>query len=224
MAGEIVLHKIILNDLWPGNPNPNLGIPTGGWDYTGASGSACMTVPAYPPGTKIEAYSDFTERPGNYTMMYLCFIEGSEHIEDLGPISEGVGICSNSGADQAEGIAVLEGSYAGLLDYSEFASWICTNDFSESDCTKTGRVAIATADLSFGEFGWFWVGGVCPIKDATYFDQQTSYAGTEMLGETNIEAGSPLQPGNDQTGGIVLIPWDGTWEMPIAGYAVEADA
>ena len=89
MAGEIELHKFLLNDKWPGEPNPNLGIPAGGWDST--IYSCCQSVPTYPPGTKISAYQDHTYCEGAYIMCYMCFHESSDYAYDTVTSSTVVG-------------------------------------------------------------------------------------------------------------------------------------
>ena len=75
MAG-IAIANIRLIDNWPGAVNPNLGIPTGGWDNTTdnfVTTAVDTPLPTYPIGTKIMAYTDNSACPGNYTMMYLMY-------------------------------------------------------------------------------------------------------------------------------------------------------
>ena len=222
MAGELELHKILLYDKWPGEPNPNLGVPAGGWDST--IYSCCQTVPTYPPGTKIQAYQDHTYCEGQYTMAYLCFHESSDYEFDIVAVSENNAMCSDVGGEGADDLVVLAGCYGGVLDYTESLWWIVTNSFVNGDASATGRVAVGACGMSEGEFGWFWVGGVCPVAEVTLFDLQSGGVGSVMLGEGNIAMGSKLMPANDGTGGIVLIPWDGAFEYTPAGLALDADA
>ena len=223
MAGELELHKILLNDKWPGKSNPNLGVPAGGWDST--LYSCCQTVPTYPPGTKIQAYNDHTYCEGGYTMCYMCFHECSNYEFDIVAVSENNAMCSDVGGECVESLALLAGSYGGVVDYTGSLWWLVTNSFADSDASATGRVAVGCCGMSEGEFGWFWVGGVCPVADVTFFDLQAGGVGSVMLGEGNIAMGSILMPGNDGTGGIVLVPGAcGTWEYTPAGLALDADA
>jgi hypothetical protein len=222
MAGEIPIHEILLYDKWPGQPNPNLGVPAGGWDST--IYWCCQTTATVPPGTKASAYQDHTYAAGQYTMCYMMFLETSDFAEDCGAISEGVGICGDIGGECADSIDVLAASYGTVNDITESKWWIVTNSFVNGDSSATGRVAIPASDLSTGEFGWCWVGGVCPVADVTKFDKQGSGAGSEMLGNGSIAMGSKLMPANDGTGGVVLDVWDGTFEYTPAGLALEADA
>lgn len=224
MAGEIELHKILLYDKWPGTPNPNLGVPAGGWDST--LYSACQSAPAYLPGTKISAYQDHTYCEGAYTMCYMCFLESSDwNFDVLCPSdTENAFVCSDIGGECADSIDLVEGSYAGVVDYTESLWWIVTNSYTNGDASATGRVALPTAAFSTGEFGWFWVGGVCPIAEVTFFDGQAGGVGSELpAAGGGIVMGSKLMP-IDSTGGIVFGPWDGTYEFTPCGLALEADA
>ena len=224
MAGELALHKIILNDNWPGEVNPNLGIPTGGWDSTSvpvAVRSACVCVAAYPPGTKIRAYSDGSKAYGTYTMCYLRFVEGSDFAQDIGDVSDSLALVARSAQDQTDAQALIDGSNG---DCTVSQWWNVTNDFSASEATQDSLAAVATAAFSTGEYGWYWVGGVCPYKDVTMFDDSaTADSGAELQGEGNIVAGSPLMF-TDHTasaGYLMLIPWEST--TPIVGWALEKD-
>lgn len=222
MAGELPLHHILLYDKWPGKSNPNLGIPAGGWDST--LYSCCQTAPTYPPGMKISAYQDHTYCEGAYTMCYMCFLESSDLAQDLGAISDTYGICGDIGGEGADSVDLLEGSYGGVVDYTESLWWIVTNCHSNSDVSACGRIAVCAHDMSTGEFGWFWVGGVCPVGEVTKFDGQAAGVGSEMGGDGNIVMGSKLMPDANANDGIEVIPWDGTFEYTPCGLALEADA
>ena len=226
MAGEIPLHEIFLYDHWPGKPNPNLGIPAGGWDSS--IHSCCQSIPTYPPGTKISAYSDFSYCPGNYVMCYLMFKESSDFAHDLEAVSEGYAICGDTGPDGADGLALLSSCYGTGIDYSESQWWIVTNSHVASDVSDYGRVAIGVHDMSEGEFGWFWIGGVCPAADVTWYDENDDLAGTTLSGAGDISAGCDLMPVIDATpanaicvGSSGILDW--TWEFLPCGQALEAD-
>ena len=224
MAGAIELHKILLYDKWPGEPNPNLGIPAGGWDST--LHSCCQTEPKYPPGTKIQAYQDHTYCEGQYTMCYMCFHESSDWAYDvLDPSEDTPGfLCSDVGGEGDEGLVVLQAANGGTVDFTASLWWLVTNSYVNGDVSATGRVACPVAALSEGEFGWFWVGGVCPVGEVTMFDNQAGGVGSELAdGSGTIAMGSKLMP-FDSTGGILLAPWDGTYEFTPCGLALDADA
>jgi len=223
MAGEIPIHEIFLYDHWPGEPNPNLGIPAGGWDNT--SISACQTTPAYPPGTKISAYSEFSYCPGHYTMCYMMSFESNTGEFDLAALSEGYGICSDTGGENDTEMATLSGCLGTSVDVTVSKWWIVTNSFTDGDGSETGRFAVGVIDMSSGEFGWFWIGGVCPAIDVTRFDEADDGSGTTLSGAGDVSQGGHLMPVADVTpGGLVAFGcWDGTWEMPPGACALEAD-
>lgn len=224
MAGEILLHKILLYDKWPGEANPNLGVPAGGWDSTVYS--CCQSAPTYPPGTKISAYQDHTYCEGAYTMCYMCFHESSDWAYDILAVSDtqNAVICGDVGGEGGHGLVVLDGSYAGVVDYTESLWWIVTNSYINGDVSAAGRVAVPVCGMSEGEFGWFWVGGVCPVGEVTFYDGQAGGVGSEFPAAGGaIVMGSKLMP-VDSTGGIVFGVWDGTYEFTPCGLALDADA
>ncbi len=155
MAG-LSLRYVNLYDNWPGEANPNLGIPGSGFDSTNGGSGNCVTEPAYPIGTKIMSYNESTLHPGWYTAMYLQFCEGSDTAFDIGDPSTGYNMCGRYCTTQ-------HNPDGGKYYYR------VTSDVTNSDMTKGTPVAFAFADLSGAdttttgsEFGWFWVGGVCP--------------------------------------------------------------
>jgi len=44
---------------------------------------------------------------------------------------------------------------------------------ASTDMTNGGAACIPCGTLDYYEYGWFWVGGVCPCKDATIMDGAT---------------------------------------------------
>ena len=173
MANEIGWTFVILEDGWPGTVNPNLTKPDGGWDNTT---DCCVTIPTYPPGTKIAGYNDNTRCPGGYVMCYMGRTDGSHALafcSDLGNLaapSVGHLICAHYEGTSAEG-------------NEDYVAWYyVTSDCLASDASLEGYSAVAVACGSMSEsnstahdgtliggpeYGWFWVGGVCPGQDGT---------------------------------------------------------
>lgn len=183
----IHLGQMNLIDRWPGAVNPNLGIPTGGWDNTTdnfntADDTASAWSPPYPVGTKIMAYTDNSHNPGYYTMMYLMYhcysatggvIDASTYC-----ISNGYGYCFHYDDSDAQAYAA-EGADTSWVPYYVVASPFGGGG-STCEITKGSPLAIPCASLDYGEstaayvsgygdcYFWAWVGGVCPAADATF--------------------------------------------------------
>lgn len=196
---------LVLVDRWPGHVNPNLGIPTNGWD--GTDGNFVTTAadtppPLYPVGTKIEAYTDNSNNPGYYTMAYLayhCYSSAIGLIEST-DLSLGRGFCFHYDASDAVAYAA-QGADTSIVPYYVVTSPESGAD-AVSDITKGGAVAITCATKSAGEssaayvsgfgdsFGWFWVGGVCPVQDVSIFKgaQDTEFVGSDFTTGANFIA------------------------------------
>jgi hypothetical protein len=111
-------------------------------------------------GTKRAIYDDTNK--GWSRLMYLKYEKGSAAAVDA------KGLCSQDITESA-----AKGGYH-----------IVTNDGGE--CTLTGPIAIALATMADGEYGWFWVGGVCPVDlvaalDGVYITDGDVAAGTYMV-------------------------------------------
>jgi hypothetical protein len=181
MAG-IALANIRLIDNWPGEVNPNLGIPTNGWDSTEdnfPTTAADTPVPSYPLGTKIMAYTDNSACPGYYTMMYLMYHAVSATVgivEATVDFTAGSHFCFHHDTSDAVHYDAADTSTVPYYVVSSVASGATAGAV---DVTKSSGVAIPCASISAGEssaafvsgygdsYGWFWVGGVAPIKDCT---------------------------------------------------------
>jgi hypothetical protein len=191
---RIPLSSIQLVDRWPGPVNPNFGKPTDGWDSSNAGNfktTSGDTNAPYKLGTKIMQYSDNTHAPGWYTMMYLHY-----HAFESGAISrdysDTVQWCVQSDVSTSElndnshapYCVVTNEVTAGTTDWSRGALLaLPCSTVTASDGTTDG-----TANNSYGGgYGWFWVGGVCPVLDATLFD--TTQATTTGVG-VEVECGS----------------------------------
>lgn len=180
----IPLGHILLIDRWPGPVNPNLGIPTGGWDGTTHS---CVTASVYPPGTKIMAYSDATPNPGWYTMYYgviAGYSAGTKPCSD-GPeqdVSDGKMWCAHSCLTADVGDATYtnltynDGSVA-----PRYVLGACGTS-AITDLTLGEPIALACVTAEGNEFAWFWIGGVCPVGDVTMFQGSSGDATQEAAG------------------------------------------
>jgi len=169
-----------LYDRWPGAVNPNLGIPTGGWDNTTdnfptSDDTASAWSPPYPVGTKIMAYTDNSACPGYYTMMYLMYHCSSATVGlvEAADISAGTAFCFHFDGSDAQAFDAADTS---TVPYYVVAN---CNSAVSPDISKGVPLAIPCATISAGEssaayvsgygdsYGWFWIGGVCPCADAT---------------------------------------------------------
>ena len=151
------LKHVILKDKWPGYPNFNLSKPANGFDSTVSGSGNNVDTALYPPGTKIAVQytaADQTNWPGQSIFAYLKFYEGTDSAFDVGDPSTGYCACF-----YADLTTTGDGSIAG--------PYIITNDLTNSDGTQGGAIAFPCTDLSAGEYGWCWVGGVCPVADVT---------------------------------------------------------
>lgn len=202
MAG-INLRNINLIDKWPGTPNPNMGIPTNGFDSSVAGSGNCVTTPVFDVGTKIMAYNDGTYNPGWYTMCYMQFCEGSDNAHDAGDPSDGYACCFHYEATQHH------------PDGNNKATWYAvTNDLTNSDGTTGGALAIAVRDLSGAdttttgnEYGWYWVGGVCPC--VTSPDTDCTQLGGEVLTGGSVGQGEYIAIQDDGTNCAEMFLYSG---------------
>jgi hypothetical protein len=219
MAG-IASRKIVLYDKWPGQPNQNLGIPTGGFASTELHD---VTNPGYPVGEKISIRTDFSSVKGNSTLTYLQYfcMSGENPVEDLStgwPVFQQA--CNSTCADGTN--AAYTCTNAGSF-YASGTGYACG--------TAIGTVAIPCGTLSYralaevttggantGGYGWFWTGGVCPVGDVTFFDtDELSCISTDG----NVTAGFPIRAVVDTS---VLVIGYAEVSEGIFGYALEDDA
>jgi len=172
------LSEVVLTDRWPGPVNPHLGIPKEGWDGTEHSG---VTAPAYPVGTKIMAYTDNSHCPGWYTMYYgnLAAISDTNYgiSEDFSDGKCWCGHCCLTADVSEDGdptylIALSDGTYQ-----PAYVMHQCTTE-AVTDLSNGGGACIPCCTLDGYEYGWFWVGGVCPCKDVTVM-ADNDYASSE---------------------------------------------
>ena len=176
----VPLTALTLIDNWPGVVNPAVSIPTDGWDNTKDNFTTTAAGQLSPVriGQKRMAYSDNSHAPGWYTMMYLKYHTFEDSDISIGDFCANTGICCHYDASQAEDYKV---------DISKVPYFVVSNDITDTDAGTAGeltpgmRVSFPCATMSsdgssaltdgFGDvFGWHWVGGVCPVNDATILD------------------------------------------------------
>jgi hypothetical protein len=235
----INLTKLVLKDNWPGIVNLNAGKPNYtpnskcGWDNTNdnfctadATARALNKNPTQRIGEKRAAYQESTECPGWYTMMYLClhsFEDGMDISKDFsdgnffhGPSDIGC-ISTSEWADTSVGPwFVVSRCTTGADVTRNCAVAIPCSTYMHSDGTRVGA-------NGYGDgYGWFWVGGVCPCKDITLFDDETGAGkGIDFTCDEDVARGPVFlcqtgaaawlmscDPSNifDNTTGVVTMP------------------
>ncbi len=206
--GTLRLAHLILEDRWPGAVNPNLGIPTGGfdataWNFSTADDTAKAFSPPYPAGTKIMAYTDNSECPGFYTMMYLARHEFSAEAISS-DFSEANFYCSKVGTSEVTHTAIIGSDATSVPPYYVVSQCYTaiTTDISEGTpvamaCTTAdadSSITLTTDPRATGyghAWGFFWVGGVCPAKDITLFKGLgDSLAGVDITVQADMRPGA----------------------------------
>jgi hypothetical protein len=181
MAGSIAPSDFILLDNFPGVASPNTPMPTGGFAQKDTSA-------LYPVGTKITKYQDNSvgaqgssvANKGYYTMMYTAMYDYTNAAD----ASEGR-LCQ-----LACGSAKARGGIFVTLDTSGGQNVQAGKNY--------GPVAIPCVSFGFSfaspEYGWFWVGGVCPNHDLSGCDI-TGY----LIDATDVDGGTTFGIDYDAT-------------------------
>ena len=168
MADTTILAKyIVLQDTIPGNVNPNLGIPTGG--FCGATHHNVATE-VYPVGTKIQVY-DSTMK-GYSTFVYL-----------------------KNGT--ASGVAIAAGQVmipAGATQNPTYLTYVYTND--PDDGILGGSCAVALSAMTNNYYGWFWCGGVAPIGICADYATNYGVKATTTIATDDSVAIGPVSTGD----------------------------
>jgi len=160
-------------------------VPKNGWNAAG------VTAPAYPLGTKIMGYTDNSHCPGWYTMYYgnLAAISGTNYGISA-DFSDGKCWCMHccltvdADSDATYKIALNDGTYQPAYVVHQ-----CGTD-QVTDATVGGGACLPCVTLDPYEYGWFWVGGVCPCKDVTIMDESDSGIGVDMTTLGDVERAS----------------------------------
>jgi len=223
----------MLKDKCPG-PITNIGIPPDGWDGTS---HCCVTKDVYSPGTKFAQYTDNSNNPGWYTMMYGCLAEFSETNHCVsGDISDGLGWCAHTCLTEDVSSANDPTYISPYWNGESQPFWVMSTAISATACTKDisgcGQVCLPCSSLGDNQWGWFWVGGVCPCKDVTFLDDVSAvWTGADMTAigvvagnwHLCITGGSALMTGADWSATVdATIPTGVNYEP--SGYALRASA
>lgn len=188
---NIRLHKIILKDQWPGAANPNCGIPVDGWGVNDG------TSPAYPVGQKRMVYTDNSHQPGMYTMLYgnLAAVSDTNFCISH-DFSNGKCWCAHCclsvdvswAADPTYQIANHDNTAQPMYVMHMCSSLV--DSVGTSDYSNSGGAALPCCSMDGYDYGWFWVGGVCPCKDATIMEgSETDGNGADMTTDDTIIGG-----------------------------------
>ncbi|MDD5533075.1 MAG: hypothetical protein PHC52_09785 [Syntrophales bacterium] len=202
------LSKVILNDRWPGTPS-DLPVPINGWDNTldNFKTTASTDLPRYPLGTKIRAYTDNTNCPGWYTMMYLQLTSYCSGACISADFSDGKFLCAHA-AEITTSMNPVDASIPGYYVVARCYTAVA------SDATIGAPLAVPCASLApdgttaytngYGDaYGWFWVGGVCPCKDATIMDDGSGNTkGVDMTTFSTLRRGPFMV---EITGGTCML-------------------
>ena len=173
------LCNLYLVDSWPGPVNPNRSVPTDGWDNTvdNITTTVAGETPPVPVGTKVMAYSDNTHAKGYYTMMYLMYhsyeAAAAAHINPTDFSLKGAWCAHYDGSD-------AEKYTTGFSAVPYYVVSKCYTAVSADMTTLGLPIALPCATIEgdgtavfvtgYGDaYGWFWVGGVPPLDDVSYF-------------------------------------------------------
>jgi hypothetical protein len=181
---NLTLTHLVLDDRWPGQANPNYGIPTDGWDNTTenfntADDTEKSLSPPIPIGQKRQVYTDNTNAPGTYTMIYLAYHDYSA-VDISGDYSDGPPFCGHADTTHATplGADLSTPPYYVVARCYTAAAWDATKGMPVALPCSTSIEADSSVNFSSGDpatngyghgWGWFWCGGVCPAKDVTLF-------------------------------------------------------
>ena len=209
------LARLSLIDRFPGPDNANIGIPVDGW------ARPCVTYPEYPLGEKRMAYTDNSHCPGTYTMMYgtLAGISATNYCisKDFSHGNCWVAHCcltvdASAGGDPTYLMAENDGTIQPF-----YVLHRCTSD-AVTDLSELGGAALPCATMSPYDYGWFWVGGVCPCKDATIMDESDTGLGCDITTDDTVTPGGVYLCFT----ALTTMPageWSGCFEVSFGGAA-----
>lgn len=217
----IRLTNLILNGRkWPGVPTPYLGVPTNGWDNTVDNFSSAdetaralnghkSGVTRVPIGQKRQAYTDNTNAPGYYTMMYLCLHSFEDGMDISADFSDGNFFHAHS--DLTSAATAEWQNTSGIAPYFVLSRCTTGSDFTKAGSpiaifcsTKTYSDGTKVSAQGYGDgYGWAWVDGVCPCKDITIFDDGSgNKKGVDLTVDTATDRGVVFL---ENTGGCALL-------------------
>lgn len=205
--GSIGCEDFYLIDQWPGEVMWNKPAPTGGFDSTAAGNRSTTAV--HVPGTKMIGYQDATVGAGGsnvanrgyYRMLYAQYLDYTS-ADDIS--ASAVVILACSSAKARGGVAFTKDVSGG-------------NEFSE-----TGPAGVTCTSIGASQYGWIWVGGICPNYDLTQLDV------TGFLTDGNVVAGCAMTSINSHVDGTEGALFsgpadDGTYTLLVCGYAMVDD-
>lgn len=237
---NLPLTHLILRDTWPGEANPNYGIPTDGWDNTfenfnTADDTAKALFPPIAIGQKRTVYTDNTNAPGTYTMMYLAYHDYSS-LDISGDFSDGNFWCCHADTTHASPLGA---------DLSTPPYYVVSRVDADviNDMTKGAPLAVpcstsieadssiqltpndpAAAGYGHG-WGWFWVGGVCPAKDATLLDDGSgNFKGADITVDALMRKGSVIIEVTANTGTLMSADASNAGDVTTQGEGPDAAA
>ncbi len=210
---NLQLSRLILKDNWPGEAE-DIGIPQDGFDNTrdnfstaDETGRALNVNHTQRLGAKRKSYTDNTNCPGWYIMMYLCLHSFEDGMDISVDFSDGN--CFHTTSDETAA-ATAEFADAGKVPYCVVSRCTTGADPSKSNAValfcSTNTYSDGTVVLSQGYgdgYGWAWVGGVCPAKDITIFDDGSgNFQGVDLTVDAGVGKGPVYL---DQTGAAALM-------------------
>lgn len=202
--------KIYLVDRWPGVVDRNIfggGAPPDG--FTGSSHHNVAT-PAYQVGKKVAVYDETNK--GIAILAYLQYIAGTK----------------------AATLALAARQFL-AMDTSEQATAATSPTYFKlsddaSEALIQGPLAVALSAMTTTYYGWFWVGGVCPVSfvaalNDTYVTDGTVAAGCGFCGAANASLTSTQSDKIILTHSLVgTVHSASIADKQICGIALIADA
>lgn len=237
---NLPLTHLILNDTWPGVPNVQKGIPTDGWDNTfdnfnTADDTAKAFVPPQPIGEKRMVYTDNTNAPGYYTMMYLAYHDPSS-VDISADFSDSAFWCAHTDTTHASplGADLSTPPYYIVSRCYTAAFWDGTKGSPIAVPCSTSIEADSSVDFGTGDpasngfghgWGWFWVGGVCPVKDATLLDDGSgNFKGADVTTDTLMRKGTVILEVTVATGHLMTADASNAGDVTTQGEGPDSAA
>lgn len=193
--------KFYLIDLFPGAPIPSFTaqLPSGG--FTGSE-SHNVASAAYPLGTKIQVQNRSASAGVDGFSIFMYGQVGTQNPD----VSIG-----------AKSVCTLD---------SASDPYELTNDSDTDIATTSCPAAVALSAMTNGNYGWFWVGGVCPEEHVSGLAGNYDTEGNVVAGGIVVAA---LAASNVPLGfGPLIDEGDGGGDVtpgPVAcGFALGADA
>lgn len=201
--------------------SPNSGVGGKGWDNTYDNFNTIDDTvnamnPPIPLGEMRTAYTDNTNCPGWYTMIYLALHAFSG--EDIsGDFSTGHPFCSIADGSKTQwGDGSMAGPFTVGACYTSIAVEVTEGMPLVLSCATHNPDASLHSSITdpyttgLGcSYGWFWCEGVCPCKDVTLMQGLAgSLKGADITVEANMRVGNVMGCFTTGTGNFLLISTD----------------